>query len=388
MNVAVVNYAYAESVRDPEELLARYTTLTSWSQALLAAGAARVRVAQRFHRDARLSRAGVDYVFIRDRAGGRLRAWTWPRLLHRLVSVWRPDVAHVNGLDVPMQTWLLRRTLARGAALLVQDHGGIAPPFDDRPDVLRLRSAIRRVAMRAPDGFLFTAREAAEPWRQANLIRSRQIVYKVLESSTRLQPLARNVARRQSGLDGEPAVLWVGRLNENKDPLTVIEGFAQGLARLPRAVLTMVYTDEALLPEIKARLVAAPELARQVRLAGYINHDRLPAFYSAADMFVLGSRREGSGYALVEACACGAVPVVTNIPSFRRITANGAFGALWNPGQASSFARALVETAERDLVTLRARAKEHFDAALSWAAVGRHALAAYKDAVGRRRIPA
>ena len=39
--------------------------------------------------------------------------------------------------------------------------------------------------------------------------------------------------------------------------------------------------------------------------------------YSAADLFVVGSHHQGSGYALMEACACGAVPVVTAIPTFR-----------------------------------------------------------------------
>src|SRR5438876_111648 len=56
-------------------------------------------------------------------------------------------------------------------------------------------------------------------------------------------------------------------------------------------------------------------------MLGHVLHFRLAAFYSAADLFVLGSHDEGSGYAVLEACACGASPVVTDIPSFRRMTA-------------------------------------------------------------------
>ena len=47
----------------------------------------------------------------------------------------------------------------------------------------------------------------------------------------------------------------------------------------------------------------------------------MAAFYSAADLFVVGSHHEGSGYSLMEACACGAMPVVTDIPTFRLLTA-------------------------------------------------------------------
>ena len=49
----------------------------------------------------------------------------------------------------------------------------------------------------------------------------------------------------------------------------------------------------------------------------------------AADLFVLGSHREGSGYSLIEALACGLPPIVTDIPSFRSLTGAGVVGALW-----------------------------------------------------------
>ena len=62
-------------------------------------------------------------------------------------------------------------------------------------------------------------------------------------------------------------------------------------------------------------------------------HADMPAWFSAADLFVVGSHHEGSGYALMEACACGAVPVVSDIPTFRLLA--GGAGALWPPGDAA-----------------------------------------------------
>ena len=44
----------------------------------------------------------------------------------------------------------------------------------------------------------------------------------VMEASTTLAAIPRDEARRSSGVEGSPAMLWVGRLNANKDPLTVL----------------------------------------------------------------------------------------------------------------------------------------------------------------------
>jgi glycosyltransferase involved in cell wall biosynthesis len=383
MNIAQVNYAFAEELTDPEALLDRYTTLTGWSEALLSAGAARVRVAQRFHRDVRIQRNGVEYVFVRDGAPGQPRALMWPRQLHRLVAVWRPDVAHVNGLDAPVQTWLLRRALSQQTAVVVQDHGGV-PAVRREPYALGLRRLLRRAATSAADAVCFTALEQAEVWRSAGLLSRRQRVHALLEASTSLRPVPRQKARRETGIAGDPALLWVGRLNGNKDPLTVLDGFALSLRQLPDATLTMAFGEAELARAVQERIADA-RFAGRVRLLGRVDHDSMPALYSAADLFVLGSHHEAAGYALLEACACGLVPVVTNIPAFRVITANGALGALWNPGQPSSFARALVETATRDLAALRTRVLEDFDRRLSWAAVGRRALDTYREIVARRR---
>jgi glycosyltransferase involved in cell wall biosynthesis len=157
--------------------------------------------------------------------------------------------------------------------------------------------------------------------------------------------------------------------------MTVLDGFERVAARLPRATLTMIYSEDDLRPAVRARIGASAALQARVRLAGAMPHDEMPAYFSAADLFVVGSHHEGSGYALMEACACGAVPVVTDIPTFRLLT--GGLGALWHPGDAGSFTRAVIEVASRNLDTERARLADHFARDLSWDAVGRRAMDIY-----------
>ena len=387
MKVVVVNYAYSAGVGDPDSLLSAYRSLTGWSEALARAGHS-VTVVQRFHQDGLISRNTVEYVFCKD---GAPRLRLSPARTHRSILRARPDIVHVNGLNVPFQTWLLRRRLPRTTAVVVQDHGS-GEPVDSRPSSWRRltnatgpRQAAKRVLMRAPDAFFFTAAGQARGWQRAGLIQADQPVYQVLEASTTMGPANRDASRRETGIQGDPAVLWVGRLNENKSPLTVLDGFDRSLERLPDAVLTMIYGTDDLLPSVKQRLRASPRLESRVKLLGPIPHERMSAFYSAADLFVLGSHHEGSGYALIEACACGLPPVVTDIPTFRMITAEGSIGALWQTDDAEACSRALISAFSCDRRAARQRVLDHFDRALSWTAVSQQASTAYAEVLARRR---
>ena len=363
-----MNYALDRALTDPDELLERYFTLTGWSEALVRAGAGTVAVVQRFHRDARVTRHGVDYIFRRAR-------------MRVAVAACRPDIAHVNGLIFPAQTWRLRRALDRSCALVVQNHSDGGPI--GRAPLFRL---LGRAARRAADAYLFAADEHALPWRQAGFLAPGRPTYQVMEAGTRLQPVARAAAQEESGVRGSPAILWVGRLNANKDPLTALEGFERGLSDLPGATLTMIYSEDDLLTAVRERMRRSPALAARVRLVGPVPHDRMAFFYSAADLFVVGSHHEGSGYSLMEACACGAVPVVTDIPTFRLLTGGGSVGALWRSGDAIDCARALAEAGRRDLEAERARLADHFERNVSWSAVGRRALEIYGEVLDRQPV--
>jgi glycosyltransferase involved in cell wall biosynthesis len=381
VKVVQVNYAYAAHVSDHAALLDMYETLTGWSEAVARAGA-EVSVVQAFHYDAKLTRNGIEYVFCaNDRPfdGSTRIQWRRPRALEAAVIEAGPDVIHVNSLEFAPEIWLLRRALGADVAVVVQDHANAVPRS------FSLKGAVRRRLLAAADAFLFTATEQSVPWRSNGFISDRQRVYSVLESSTTLKPMDRDTARSISRTQGRPSVLWVGRLNSIKDPMTVLQGFERAVEFLPEAVLTMVYGDDDLLPAVRRRVNESPSLARSVRLVGRVPHDQMAAFYSSADLFVLGSAHEGSGYSLIEACACGVVPVVTNIPSFRMITGKGAIGVLWPHGDPAAFARALADAARRDLPEERRRVLDHFDRQLSWPVVGAGALAIYHDVRAARR---
>ena len=254
--------------------------------------------------------------------------------------------------------------------LLLQDHADRVPRFFWR------RAALRR-ALRAASAVTFCAVEQAVPFR--GLLSPETRVVAVPESTSRFTPGDAAGARAATGLRGRPAVLWVGHLDANKAPLVVLEAVARALPRLPELELWCCYGKAPLLPAVQGFLAARPALQSRVHLLGAVPHARVEQLMRGADLFVLGSRREGSGYALLEALACGLPPVVTDIPSFRELTDGGRIGHLWRVGDAQACADALV-AAGGDRRLSRAAVRAHFDAALSPAAVGRRWRRAYEAA--------
>lgn len=88
----------------------------------------------------------------------------------------------------------------------------------------------------------------------------------------------------------------------------------------------------------------ADEAARagvRLELAPVIDHDRLPAVYAAADVFVLPSFTEGHAKALLEAMSCGVPCVASNVGGNRAAIVDGRTGLLVDPADAGELARAI-----------------------------------------------
>jgi glycosyltransferase involved in cell wall biosynthesis len=269
----------------------------------------------------------------------------------------------------------LRKRLPQ-ATILVQDHAA-------QPSI-GWRKALHRRALAGADAVLFTAREQAVPFFEAGLFRPDLPVFEVLEDSSFFAPGEQQDARRRSGIHGDPCLLWLGRLDLVKDPLGVLDAVAIASDRLPGIRLWCCYRDAPLEGQVKARIAADPRLRERVVLLGPRSHAEVETLCQAADFLIQGSFREGSGYAVIEALACGTTPLVTDIPALRRITKQGQVGALATPGDAAAMARNLVEWAGKDRARLRQEARRHFEDELSCEAVGRDLRAVY-EAVARRR---
>jgi glycosyltransferase involved in cell wall biosynthesis len=370
-HIAQISFFYDPQGRSPEQLLSAWHTLVDVAEAASRSGI-RICVVQACSHTEHFERNGVQYHFLPfdDAASQDSRGTAYRKLLGHLAA----DVFHVHGLDFPRQVLSLAE-LCSGVPIILQDHAS-------RPPRIWRRAAARR-GMSAAAGIAFCSLDQARPFTKAGLIGASTQVYEIPESTSRFAPGDRDEARRLTGIGGAPAVLWVGHLNVNKDPLTVLAGISAAARELPGLQLYCCFGSAPLLRAVQDRIATDTDLRGRVHLLGRLPHEKIELLMRAADIFVLGSHREGSGYSLIEALACGLPPVVTDIPSFRSLTNAGSVGELWPCDDSRALCQALLSIAHRSGSELRAAVRTHFERELSSNALGVKLTTMYADVLAR-----
>ena len=144
-------------------------------------------------------------------------------------------------------------------------------------------------------------------------------------NTERFRPIPQEKARIELGWPDEPTLISVGNLVENKGHHIAIELIAQ----MPSFRLAIVGAG----PEREAlmQLVERLGVTQRVKFIGRVAQERLPTYYSAADILILASSREGWPNVLLEAMACGTpvlatdvggIPEVITEPTVGRMTAD------------------------------------------------------------------
>jgi len=154
--------------------------------------------------------------------------------------------------------------------------------------------------------------------------------------------------RRHFGLEGRKVLLTVSRLASSeryKGQDRIIAAMPKILARRPDAIYLVVGDGDD-----RARLEA---LARRtgveahVRFSAEVSADALPDVYRLADAFAMPSTGEGFGIAFVEAAASGLPVVAGNCDGSVDALAEGALGALIDPGDSEQLVDAIVAALNR-----------------------------------------
>jgi glycosyltransferase involved in cell wall biosynthesis len=363
LRVVQVSFHADQDRRDGESLLRAWPTLPAVTDAVARADVD-VTVVQRAHRRETLERASVSYHFVDDSRR------TPSRLLACVASL-KPDVVHAHGLTFPRAVRSLSRAVP-GVPLLLQDHGTVPPTG--------WRAHAWRWAYRSLAGVAFTAREQATPWKHAKILRADLPVFEVLGGSSHFTPGDRQAARAITNMFGDPCLLWTGRLNVNKDPLTMLAAVEQAARTLPGLRLWCCFGEAPLLDVVTQRIARSPALAPRVMLIGPRPYEEMELRFRAADFYLQTSHREASGFSLLEALACGVTPLVTDIPATRHIV--GRVGSLTPVGDSRSLSDAIVAWAARDQQTLRQAARARFDEVLTFDAIGRQLRGAYETLAG------
>ncbi len=127
--------------------------------------------------------------------------------------------------------------------------------------------------------------------------------------------------RHEDGL-----ICFAGRLDEQKNPLVLIDALEGLAARL------LVIGQGPLQDTIEKRAQAK---GVSVEFAGQVEHKMLPHYLNRASVFVLPSRFEGHPKTLLEAMSCGLPVIGTDVPGIREVIKHGETGYLCARGAQS-----------------------------------------------------
>jgi D-inositol-3-phosphate glycosyltransferase len=128
------------------------------------------------------------------------------------------------------------------------------------------------------------------------------------------------MAKQQLGLNGDRAILFVGRI----EPLKGLDRLLEAIACLPDKLkrrLLVVGGDENSREELErlVRLSRHLQIADSVDFMGLVRHEELPRYYSAADVCVVPSHYESFGLVALEALACGTPVVAARVGDIENI---------------------------------------------------------------------
>jgi glycosyltransferase involved in cell wall biosynthesis len=160
-------------------------------------------------------------------------------------------------------------------------------------------------------------------------------------------PVPRGEARERVGAaDADPLLVVVGRLNHVKGWDLVLPAFARLASTRPGARLPLVGDGEdrpSVLEEVR-RL----GLEGRVVITGFLPPSDVSAHVNAADLVVVGSRREGFSVAMLEALACGKPLVTTEVSGARTLVQEGRNGFVVPGRDPERLARALADALALD----------------------------------------
>ncbi|HEV2914304.1 MAG TPA: glycosyltransferase family 1 protein [Pyrinomonadaceae bacterium] len=323
--------------------------------------------------------APVNLRAVDTKAARLLRRRWWAIGLPLYLRRARLDLFHGTNYDVPL--WSRRRNV-----VTIHDLSILLHP--DKHEAHLARRARRRLPL-----MVRSASMIISPTRSikreicAHLGVSQErvaIIPDAPRSLFRPLPLAETVeTRRRLGVEDD-FILTVGTIEPRKNLTTLVRAFKEITRRMPtRCPQLVIAGREGWLVDELYALIKKADLSERLLLTGYVSDDELCALYSACRVCVYPSLYEGFGLPPLEAMACGAPVVTSNIDAI--VETVGEAARLVPPTDVRMLADVIIELLEDEAERRRlSYAGLERAAAFKWEECARQTLLVYKQVVGRR----
>jgi glycosyltransferase involved in cell wall biosynthesis len=176
-----------------------------------------------------------------------------------------------------------------------------------------------------------------------------------------------------AGLDNRPFLLHVGRCIPRKRIDVLLDVFAQVLTRYPDLQLVQVGGPW---PELQRRQINRLKIARSVLQVRGLDRKTLASLYRRASVVLQPSEEEGFGLPVVEALACGAILVATDLPVLREV---GGEAAVYCPlANVAAWTETVCRLIERSSTVPELSVRLSHARCYSWSAQAQTILTAYR----------
>ncbi len=182
-----------------------------------------------------------------------------------------------------------------------------------------------------------------------------------------------------SGISG-PYILNVGTLEPRKNLPVLLKAFAEARKKgLPHALVIVGANGWGESPI--AALADELGISKHVQVSGFVDDQTLPRLYAGADFFVYPSLYEGFGLPVLEAMACGAPVITSNVSSLPEVAGNAAL--LVDPRSEAELVTALLTLAGDGALREDMRERGLSRAAsFSWQRTAAETMKVYEDVMG------
>jgi glycosyltransferase involved in cell wall biosynthesis len=168
---------------------------------------------------------------------------------------------------------------------------------------------------------------------------------------------------------GRPVIFSPRHITPLYNQKTIVTAFAAVVRQLPDAVLILKhYKKDENYFQILQAYIADLGLEDSVRIVGFLPYERMADLYRMAAVTVSVPLSDATPMSLLEAMACGSVPVVSDLPSLREWVDDGRNGYLVSPQDAEKLALRMLNVlrnpeqarayVQRNLKIIRERASQ------------------------------
>jgi len=308
----------------------------------------------------------------------RYQKW-WAIGLPRYVRKARLDLFHGTNYEVPL--WNTQRNV-----LTIHDLSILLHPDKHRQDLARRARRRLPVMVRSASAILAPTEQIKREICE-NLSVDPKCVFVTPEAPRNtFRPLAQQEtfqAKRRLGIEND-FILFVGTIEPRKNLLTLLGAFDEILCKTSYRPQLVIAGSQGWLIEELSSFINNSNWGDRLRLTGYLCDEDLCALYSACSVFVYPSVYEGFGLPPLEAMACGAPVIVSDISVFHETLGDAA--CFFDPNDAVALAQSIVNMFEDEQRRrLYASAGQARARRFSWETTARLTLDVYHRLLNQNR---